>query len=125
MPDSLDTGRKLKALEKAFGEYVYSTRKLSLFQNRTLGLVSEPGESLDSFRERCRRAAAAEAAQALAMEKAKFTPRFQALGMSVPEDPRGADQSGSSFFGWLFSAVLPRRRTKVRRRRGRKRRNAN
>ena len=107
VPDSLDTGRKLKALEKAFGEYVYSTRKLSLFQNRTLGLVSEPDESLDSFRDRCRRAAAAEAAQALAMEKAKFTPRFQALGMSVPEDPRGADQSGSSFFGWLFSAVLP------------------
>jgi hypothetical protein len=107
VPDSLDTGRKLKLLEKAFGEYLYSTRKLSLFQNRTLELVSEPGEPLESFRDRCRRAAASEAAQALAMEKAKFTPRFQALGMAVPEDPRGADQSGSSFFSWLFSAVLP------------------
>jgi hypothetical protein len=107
VPDSLDTGRKLKMLEKAFGEHLYSARKLSLFHNRTLALVSEVGEILDSFRDRCRRAAAAEAAQALAMEKAKFTPRFQALGMAVPDDPRGADQSGSSFFGWLFSAVLP------------------
>jgi predicted RNA-binding Zn-ribbon protein involved in translation (DUF1610 family) len=107
VPDSLDTGRKLKALEKAFAEYLYSTRKLSLIENRTLGLVSDPGETLDSFRDRCRRAAATEAAQALAMEKAKFTPRFQALGMTIPEDPRGTDESGSSILGWLFSAMLP------------------
>jgi hypothetical protein len=106
VPDSLDTGRKLKALEKAFVEHVYGTRKLSLFQNRALALVSDPGESLDAFRERCRRAAAAEAGQALAMEKAKFTPRFQALGLTVPDDPHGADSSGN-FFSWLFSAVSP------------------
>jgi hypothetical protein len=107
VPDTLDTGRKLRALEKAFGEYLYSTRKLSLFQNRVLELVSDPGESLEAFRDSCRRAAATEAAQALAMEKAKFTPRFQALGMSVPDDPRGADSSGNSLLGWLFSAIRP------------------
>jgi hypothetical protein len=107
VPDSLDTGRKLKGLEKAFGEFLYSTKKLSLFQNRTLGLVSDPGEGVDAFRDRCRRAAAEEAAQALAMEKAKFTPRFKALDMSVPEDKRGADSSGTSLLGWLFSALLP------------------
>ena len=107
VPDTLDTGRKFKSLEKAFGEYLYSTRKLSLFQNRTLELVSDPGEGLEAFRDRCRRAAADEAAQALAMEKAKFTPRFQALDMDVPNDPRGADQSGNSLLGWLFSAVRP------------------
>jgi hypothetical protein len=105
VPDTLDTGRKLKSMEKAFGEYLYSTRKLSLFQNRTLELVSDPGESLEAFRDRCRRAAATEAAQALAMEKAKFTPRFEALKMDVPDDPHGADQSGSSFLRWLFSKV--------------------
>ena len=107
MPDALDTGRKFKALEKAFGEFLYSTRKLALYQNRELELVSEPDETLDAFRERCRQAAAAEAAQALAMQKAKFTPRFEAIGMEIPEDPRGADQAGTSFLGWLFSAVLP------------------
>jgi len=107
VPDSLDTGRKFKGLEKAFGEYLYSTKKLSLFQNRELELVSEPGETLEAFQARCRQAAAEEAAQALAMQKAKFTPRFEAMGMAVPEDAHGADQSGNSFLGWLFSAVLP------------------
>jgi hypothetical protein len=106
VPDSLDTGRKFKVLEKAFADHLYSTKKLALFQNRTLGLVSDPGESLDSFRDRCRQAAAQEAAQALAMEKAKFTPRFQALGMAVPDDPRGANHSDKSILGWLFSVVV-------------------
>jgi serine/threonine protein kinase len=105
VPDSLDTGRNLKALEKAFGEYVYSTRKLSLLQHHTLGLVSEPDEGLDAFRDRCRRVAATEAAQALAMEKAKLAPRFQALGMAVPEEPRGADKSANSTLTWLLSSV--------------------
>ncbi|HEY7428450.1 MAG TPA: DUF87 domain-containing protein [Gemmataceae bacterium] len=107
VPDSLDTGRKLKALEKAFGEHLYSTKKLALFQNRTLDLVSDPGESLDVFRDRCRRAAATEAAEALAMAMAKFTPRFQALGMAVPDNPRGANQSDKSILGWLFSVLGP------------------
>jgi hypothetical protein len=107
VPDTLDTGRKFKALEKAFGEYLYSTRKLSLYQNRALELVSEPGETPDAFQDRCRRAAAEEASQALAMQKAKFTPRFEALEMDLPEDPRGADQSDRTVFGWLFSVFTP------------------
>jgi hypothetical protein len=105
VPDSLDTGRKLKALEKAFADFLYSTRKLSLYQNRTLGLVSDPGETLDSFRDRCQRAAAEEAGQALALEKAKFTPRFEALDMPVPADPSGADKSANSKLRWLLSSV--------------------
>lgn len=107
VPDSLDTGRKLKGLEKAFGEHLYSTRKLSLYQSRELDLVSEVGETRDAFRQRCRQAAAEEAGQALAMQKAKFAPRFEALDMTLPDDPRGAGSSGGSFLGWLFSAVSP------------------
>src|SRR5206468_2009784 len=45
VPESLDTGKKLKALERGFVEYLYATRKLSLFENRPLELVSAPGES--------------------------------------------------------------------------------
>ena len=37
VPESLDTGRKLKALEKAFAEHLYTTRKLSLWENRAWG----------------------------------------------------------------------------------------
>jgi hypothetical protein len=106
VPDSLDTGRKFKGLEKAFSEYLYSTKKLSLFQNRELELVSEPGETREAFQARCRQAAAEEAVQALAMQKAKFTPRFEALDMAVPDAPRDAGSSGNSILGWLFSPIL-------------------
>jgi hypothetical protein len=102
VPESLNTGRKLKALEKAFADFLYSTRKLPLLENRSLGLVSEVGESEGAFRERCRQAAAEEARQALEMERAKFAPRFEALGMKLPAD--SAAGSGGSILGWLFSS---------------------
>jgi hypothetical protein len=105
VPDSLDTGPKLKALEKTFADNLYSTRKLSLFQNDTLGLVSDPGESLDSFRDRCRQAADKEAVEAQAIVHAKFAPRFRALGMAVPDAPRGTVPTWRKVLGWLYSAV--------------------
>ncbi len=88
VPDSLDTGRKLKALEKAFAEYLYCTRKLSLYENRTLKLVSQPGESEAAFRQRCQEAARHEAEQALEIERAKFQPKFAALDAELPDEPK-------------------------------------
>jgi Helicase HerA, central domain len=87
VPESLDTGRKVKSLEKAFVEHLYTTRKLSLWENRTLGLLSAPGESEAAFRVRCRAAADLEKKQALEMEKVKFRPKFEALGIALPNDP--------------------------------------
>ena len=86
VPESLDTGRKVKSLEKGFVEHLYTTRKLSLWENRTLGLLSTPGESEGAFRSRCRAAADLEKKQALEMEKVKFRPKFEALGMTLPDD---------------------------------------
>jgi hypothetical protein len=100
VPDSLDTARKLKALEKAFADHLYSTRKRSLWQNRTLELVSEADESEAAFRERCRAAARQAAEQALAVEKAKFKPRFEALGMKLPDEQPA--KKGGSWLGWIF-----------------------
>ena len=57
VPESIDTGRKLKAIEKAFGEFLYGGQKLALYENRDLELVSAPGESLEAFRIRRRKAA--------------------------------------------------------------------
>jgi hypothetical protein len=101
VPESLDTGRKLKALEKAFADYLYSTRKLELFQNRSLELVSAPGESVASFQKRCREAAQAQARQALEMERVKFKPKFDALGEEMPEDP-GEAKAGTGFLDWIL-----------------------
>jgi hypothetical protein len=85
-PDALDTGRKLKALEKAFAEYLYSSLKLPLWQNRALDLLTQPDESRDAFLQRCRAAAREKMEQALAVEAAKFRPRFEALDAQLPED---------------------------------------
>jgi hypothetical protein len=106
VPESLNTGRKLKALEKGFADYLYSTRRLSLLENRKLDLVSDVGESEASFRQRCHEAAAEEARQALEMEKAKFAPKFKDLGMDLPEDDSTSSRSGGSILGWLFSPFL-------------------
>jgi hypothetical protein len=101
-PDTLDTGRKLRALEKAFAEYLASTLKLALFQNTDLQLVSEPGEGRAAFQERCRAAARRVAEDALAVEKAKFAPRFAALDARLPDDqPPPPAAAASSWFDWL------------------------
>src|SRR5262249_9479694 len=54
VPESVDSARKLKALEKSFAEYLYGNAKLRLLENRKLGLVSEPREDAQAFQERCR-----------------------------------------------------------------------
>src|SRR5262249_23767158 len=87
VPEALDSSKKLKALEKGFADALYSSEKLPLFENRTLELVSEPGESRTAFQERCRRAARQEAEQALTVERLKVAPRFEALDAEVPDGP--------------------------------------
>jgi Helicase HerA, central domain len=112
--DALDTGKKFKTMEKAFGDYLYSTRKLSLFVNRGLELISEPGESLEAFQLRCRQAAEKEARQALEMEQVKFRPKFEALDAELPDVPLPPQQpqtqaGGGSWLGWLnpFGSSTP------------------
>jgi hypothetical protein len=102
VPGGLDTGRKLNALEKAFANYLYSSQKLSLLQNRPLELVSEPGEDAASFQARCRAAAQKEAEQAVEVTRAKFQPRFEALGVELPDDPALA-RSSSTIWDWITS----------------------
>jgi hypothetical protein len=92
----------VKTLEKAFLDHLAGTMKLSLFENRTLKLVSEPGETLVAFQERCRLAADQEKQQALEMEKLKFGPKFEALDAALPEDEAKPKKSGgllSKLFG--------------------------
>jgi hypothetical protein len=114
--DALDTGKKLKTLEKAFCEHLYSTLKLSLFENRALELISEVGESREAFQQRCRLAAQAEYKQALEMEQAKFRPKFEALDAVLPDVSPFAPQpaapapsGGGSWLGWLnpFGSSTP------------------
>ncbi len=83
VPESLDTGKKLKGLEKAFGEHLYGTQKVSLFENRELELVSLPGETQVAFRARCLKKAQQERDQALELERVKFAPKIEAAKQST------------------------------------------
>jgi Helicase HerA, central domain len=86
VPESLDTGRKLKTLEKAFADFVYGNEKLALFTNRELELTSEVGESEAQFRQRCRAAAEQGRLRAIEIEQEKFRPRFRNFDTELPED---------------------------------------
>jgi hypothetical protein len=83
VPESIDTGKKLKAIEKAFGEFLYSGQKLALFENRDLEIVSAQGESLEAFRVRCRKAADEAKGRDLELERNKFKPRLEAAQQST------------------------------------------
>jgi hypothetical protein len=83
VPPTLDTGRKLKALEKTFAEHLYGTQKLELWENRELELVSLPGETEAAFRARCAKKAQEERDQALELERVKFRPKIEAARQST------------------------------------------
>ena len=109
VPEAVGTAKKLKALEKAFAEYLYGSAKLRLYENRKLGLVSEAQEDLLDFQARCRAAARAEADRALAAERAKLEPKFRKLSLPLPELLGGGAASGSaggrSWGDWILGGV--------------------
>jgi hypothetical protein len=83
VPETIDTGRKLKALEKAFAEHLVGARKLALFENRELEMVSRPGETRDAFLLRCRVEATRQRDEAVRLEEVKFAPKLEAARAST------------------------------------------
>ncbi len=94
VPDSVNSAKKLKALEKTFAHFLYDVARLALRENRALGVVGGPGEDEPAFRARCRQAALQGAQRALTEEKLKYQPKFEALGAKIPEGSAG-DKSSS------------------------------
>jgi hypothetical protein len=113
VPESINGPKKLKALEKAFWDFLYSTRKLPLWLNRALDLLSQPGEELAAFRERCRAAATAELERALENERIKFEPKFKRLGVELPEK-RGGSVLSWLIFGASDAHLTPKQKTQLR-----------
>jgi hypothetical protein len=107
VPESVNTARKLKALEKAFAEYLYGNARLRLFENKKLGLVSEPREDLLAFGQRCREAALREAGKAYEAERLKYLPKFNALNLPMPslsvEQRSGTDTGG--VLSWVLAPL--------------------
>jgi hypothetical protein len=87
LPETLDTGRKLEALKKAFADHVYSSEKLPLFENRELEMISNPGEPEATFRRRCQVEAEKQREQAITLEREKFKPKFRTFNAELPDVP--------------------------------------
>jgi len=106
VPESVNTAKKLKALEKAFGEYLYGNARLRLFENRKLGLVGAPGEDLLAFGQRCREAALREAGKAYEAERLKYLPRFNAINLPMPALPpeqRTGSDTSAGILDWVLT----------------------
>ncbi|MCI0462175.1 MAG: DUF87 domain-containing protein [Gemmataceae bacterium] len=86
VPDSVNTAKKLKPLEKSLGEFLYTDARLGLLENAKLGLIGQPGEDVVAFQARCRAAAQQEADKAVAAERLRYQPKFDALGVKMPEE---------------------------------------
>jgi hypothetical protein len=100
IPAELNSAKKLKGLEHAFVEFLYSNARLSLFSNRALDLFGEPGEDVVAFRERCRAKARKQADKALTEERAIYGPKFDDLEAKLVGStgrPRSAGGSGSDW----------------------------
>jgi hypothetical protein len=124
VPESANTARKLKSLEKSFADYLYNSARLVIYENSKLGLVGQPGEDIGVFRERCRAAARQEAGKAIAEERARYQPKFEALGVTMPEGSGEQEKHGSSLLnlvnpfkliGWLTSKPPAKDQGKVER----------
>ncbi len=108
VPEPVNSARRLKALEKAFAEYLYGNARLRLFENRKLGLVSQPQEDLLAFGQRCRDAALREAGKAYEAERLKYLPKFNALNLPMPAltaEQRGGTDAGGGVLGWMLAPL--------------------
>jgi ribosomal protein L40E len=98
VPESVNSAKRLKALEKSFAEFLYASARLRLFENKKLGLVSAPQEDIQTFLKRCQEAALREAGKAYEAERLKYLPRFNAVNLPMPSY---APDRGNSLVGWL------------------------
>jgi hypothetical protein len=108
VPESANGAKKLKSLEKAFAEYLYGNARLRLFENKKLGLVSQPREDLLAFGQRCREAALREAGKAYEAERLKYLPKFNALNLPMPAlsaEQRGGSDTGGGVLGWVLAPL--------------------
>jgi hypothetical protein len=90
VPDGMNTAKKLKTLQKTLSDFLYTSARLSLFENTKLGLRSEPGEDVQTFLGKCRGAARVQAQAELQQAQTDYTAARQKLVAQLP--PQAAPQ---------------------------------
>ena len=86
VPEALNTSRKLKSLQKSFGDYLYSSaRCLVLESHAKLGLLSAPGEDALTFQARCRSEALRHGEAELRGLESAYVAKREQLATQMPE----------------------------------------
>ena len=96
LPEAWNAPRKLAALKKEFGEFLYRSARAAVYANDRLGLVSELGEPQSDFLERCAAEAPIRADDAVAEAKKPFDARFAALASKLPVPPLAPQETLAS-----------------------------
>jgi hypothetical protein len=96
VPESLNSAKKIAALQKGFAGHLYANVKLALFVNDDLQLCGEPGEDVVAFQQRCRSLAQQRLEQEIAALKTKLRPKFETLSLAFPDE---SDKHGASLIG--------------------------
>lgn len=93
VPSSLNDGKKLRALERSFVEFLYANAVQVIHHNRHFGLCSEADEDFEAFLERCRAAARTAMEAEVADLERKFRKRLEALDVSLRAAKTELEQS--------------------------------
>ncbi len=95
-PEALNSLKKLKALQKPFADFLYSSAKIALFESHAkLGLYSNLGEDVHAFQARCRAAAQQLGEAELKQAETDYQTDRRKLVAQLP--PEAAPQAPSSF----------------------------
>ncbi len=87
LPSGWDTPRKLKPLKKELSDMLYHHARLSLVENVTLGLTSEPGEDVHSFLARAQQRAVERADAERSPIQARYQSRLEQERRLLPPRP--------------------------------------
>ncbi len=96
VPESINSVKKLKALQKSFADFLYSSAKIALYESHSkLGLRSDLGEDVQAFQSRCRDDVRRRAEVELEQARVEYQTQRQKLAAKLP--PEETPQPASSF----------------------------
>lgn len=109
LPKGLNDVKRQKDLNKEFADYLYSNANETVYNNKSLSLTSEKGETHEQFIERCKATAQKEAEQEAGdmfrrkAEKEAKTKKSAAEMAQAQRDYNMLSQQGTSLIGQIFN----------------------
>ena len=88
LPAPLNDAKQIKQLEKDYADYLYRTSELRLAKNKTLGLVADPGETDEAFRQRCLQEATSRRDQEAEKERQAYQTKIERLQRKLTKEQR-------------------------------------